>query len=51
MDYSLIELHTDNLPESEVPHEAIRIAEILEIDDDLLKKAKKYLKNDPSPSP
>lgn len=44
MDYSMIELHADNLPESEVPHEAIRIAEILEIDNELLERARGFLK-------
>lgn len=44
MDYSLIELHADHLSEGEVPHEAIRIAEILEIDNELLERARGFLK-------
>lgn len=42
MDYSLLELHPD---EQEVPHEALSIAEILEVDEELISKAKKYLEN------
>jgi hypothetical protein len=38
IDYSLVEETQAN-----VPHEAIRIAEILGVNDELIKKAKKYL--------
>lgn len=41
MDYSLIELQPGD---HEVPHEALTIAEILEVDEGLVRKAKEYLK-------
>jgi DNA mismatch repair ATPase MutS len=43
MDYSLIEIHPGSSTEDEVPHEALKIAEILEIDEELLEKASFYI--------
>lgn len=46
MDYSLIELHPGAENINEVPQEALTIAEILEVDQELVEKAKEYLKSD-----
>lgn len=44
MDYSLVELQPENEDFNNVPHEALTIAEILEVDEELVQKAKEYLK-------
>jgi len=46
MDYSLIELPAGRITEEEVPHEAINIARLMNIDNDLLARASSYIKKD-----